>query len=101
MKKGLGLIAGAALLGLAGCGDSVIVEKCIEDGNSAKACRCADKIMRSELSSEEYRLAEKAAGGDNDAVQEAIREKGAGFALAFAGKMAGTAMKMSEKCEIE
>ncbi|MFP3944716.1 MAG: hypothetical protein ACLFWF_12525, partial [Alphaproteobacteria bacterium] len=92
-------IAGIGLLGLSACGDSAIVKQCIEEGKSAEWCRCSDRVMRSELSNEEYRLAEKAAETEGKAMEEALQEKGAGFALRFAGKMAGTAMKISERCQ--
>jgi hypothetical protein len=98
MNRGLGLIAGIGLLGLTACGDSAVVKRCIEDGKSAKTCRCADKVMRSELSGEEYRLAEKAAEGNDRAVERAMKEKGVPFALEFAGSMAGAAIKISQKC---
>lgn len=99
MNRRLGLIAGIGLLGLAGCGDSAIVERCIEEGKNAKWCRCSDRVLRSELSGEEYRLAERAAETEGKAMEEALEEKGAGFALAFAGKMAATAMEIAQRCE--
>ncbi|MFP3945051.1 MAG: hypothetical protein ACLFWF_14230 [Alphaproteobacteria bacterium] len=99
MNKRLGLIAGAGLLGLAGCGDSVIVQKCIEEGKSAEWCRCSDRVLRSELSNKEYRLAEKAAEDDGQSLEDAMEEEGTAFALAFMGKMGGTAMKIARRCE--
>lgn len=98
MKRSLGLCAGISLLALAGCGDSAIVERCMEEGKSAKSCRCADRIFRSDLSNEEYRIVEKAAEGEDEAMARAFEEKGAGFALAFASKMAGTSMKIAQRC---
>ena len=101
MNKRLAPIAVIGLLGLSACGDSAIVERCIEEGKSAKWCRCSDGVLRSELSGEEYRLAERAAETGGKAMEEALEEKGAGFALSFAGKMAGTAMEIAHRCEGE
>jgi len=98
MNRKLGLIAGVGLLGLTGCGDSAIVERCIDEGKSPKICRCADRIIRSELSGKEYRLAEKVAKGNEEAVQDAMKEEGAGFTLAFFSKMTGATAKIAQRC---
>lgn len=90
----LGLLA----FSLAGCGDSAVVEECIKKGQSAKFCRCRDKILRSELSGEEYRLLERATRGDDGAVEKAMRKKGVGFAFTFGVKMAGADLKSLDRC---
>lgn len=93
-------LASAFLLGLSACGgggSSAFTKACVAEGESEKACKCADKTLKAELDDKTYKAISLAAAG-----KEAEAEKlMADMDMTGMTKMMGAMQKMATECGID